>query len=66
MSLTWILSAMSLVFIPSLIMVMQNGSVVEEGATRDVFAAPKHPYTKALFEAAPGREFGSRLTGDPD
>ncbi len=48
------------------IMVMQNGSVVEEGATRDVFAAPKHPYTKALFEAAPGREFGSRLTADTD
>ncbi len=48
------------------IMVMQNGSVVEEGATRDVFAAPKHPYTKALFEAAPGREFGSRLTADLD
>ncbi len=46
------------------IMVMQNGSVVEEGATRAVFAAPKHPYTKALFEAAPGRDFGSQLTGD--
>ncbi len=37
------------------IAVMQRGIVVEEGATADVFAAPKHEYTRALFEAAPGR-----------
>ena len=43
------------------IAVMQSGVVVEEGATVDLFAAPKHPYTKALFEAAPGRnaKFGA-------
>ena len=37
------------------IAVMQRGVIVEEGTTSDVFAAPRHEYTKALFEAAPGR-----------
>ena len=43
------------------IAVMQRGIVVEQGATAEVFAAPKHEYTRALFEAAPGRtvEFGA-------
>ncbi len=38
------------------IMVMQRGVVVEEGRTADVYANPKHPYTKSLLDAAPGRE----------
>ncbi|MFM9850990.1 MAG: ABC transporter ATP-binding protein [Hyphomicrobiaceae bacterium] len=42
------------------IAVMKDGVVVEHGTTADVFAAPKHDYTKALFEAAPGRTFGNR------
>jgi len=37
------------------IAVMQRGVIVEQGTTSDVFAAPRHEYTKALFEAAPGR-----------
>jgi peptide/nickel transport system ATP-binding protein len=37
------------------IAVMQRGVIVEQGTTSDVFAAPKHEYTRALFDAAPGR-----------
>jgi peptide/nickel transport system ATP-binding protein len=37
------------------IAVMRRGVIVEQGTTTEVFAAPQHEYTKALFEAAPGR-----------
>ena len=39
------------------IIVMEKGIVVEEGATHRVYTAPQHPYTRALLEAAPGRNF---------
>jgi len=39
------------------IMVMERGVVVEEGYTGAVFAAPQHPYTRALLDAAPGKGF---------
>ncbi len=40
--------------------VMSKGRVVEYGSAEQVFGAPTHEYTKALFAAAPGRtwEFG--------
>jgi peptide/nickel transport system ATP-binding protein len=39
------------------IAVMHKGEVVEEGTTAAVFAAPKHAYTRALFDSAPGKNF---------
>ncbi len=33
--------------------VMYFGRIVELGETRDLFSDPKHPYTRALLEAAP-------------
>ena len=35
------------------IVVIENGAVVESGATGQVFAAPAHPYTRRLLDAVP-------------
>ncbi len=40
------------------VMVMYLGTIVEQGATADIFARPSHPYTRALLSAAPVAEFG--------
>ena len=36
------------------VVVMYAGEVIEQGAVRDVFHKPRHPYTKALLECDPG------------
>src|SRR5262249_18913584 len=40
--------------------VMLRGQVVESGPASEVFANPRHDYTRALFDAAPGKgwQFG--------
>ncbi|MCB5177101.1 ABC transporter ATP-binding protein [Microvirga lenta] len=44
------------------VVVMWKGEKVEQGPVREIFAAPKHPYTRALLSAVP--RLGS-LTGQP-
>jgi oligopeptide/dipeptide ABC transporter ATP-binding protein len=38
------------------IAVMYLGSIVETGPTGEVFAGPRHPYSRALFQAEPSRD----------
>ncbi len=40
--------------------VMYLGSVVEVGDTESLFTAPRHPYTRALLDAAPDMDPGRR------
>jgi peptide/nickel transport system ATP-binding protein len=38
------------------VLVLYGGYIVEEGRVDDVFAAPRHPYTRALLDAIPPLE----------
>jgi oligopeptide/dipeptide ABC transporter ATP-binding protein len=40
--------------------VMYLGGIVETGPTEEIFADPRHPYTRALLSAAPVPEWGVR------
>lgn len=37
------------------IIVMKTGNIVESGSAKDIFNAPKHPYTKELINSKPRR-----------
>jgi peptide/nickel transport system ATP-binding protein len=57
-------------YIADRVMVMYLGQVVEEATSEDMFSAPKHPYTRALFASKPSFDPRNRvraapLTGDP-
>ncbi len=43
-------------YISDRILVMKEGQIVEQGTAHELFISPKHPYTKALVEAIPGKD----------
>ncbi len=45
-------------------LVMQDGRIVEEGTTEEVFRTMRHPHTRALFEAMPARELMEMRRGE--
>lgn len=45
--------------------VMYGGLLMEEGLTKEIFYAPKHPYTRALLEAIPKPLSGVRERLEP-
>lgn len=51
------------------VMIMYSGRIIEDGTVADIFAQPKHPYTRLLIESIPNPADGKRLIrpipGDP-
>ena|SRR5882762_852550 len=41
--------------------VMYGGKVVEHGPTKELLAAPRHPYTRILVDSIPGKEGGMHM-----
>ncbi|MER9159322.1 ABC transporter ATP-binding protein [Mesorhizobium sp. M0778] len=51
------------------VMIMYSGRIVEDGTVAEIFAQPKHPYTRLLIESIPNPASGKRIIrpipGDP-
>jgi peptide/nickel transport system ATP-binding protein len=45
------------------IAIMQRGEIVERGLTAEIFANPRHPYTRSLLDAVPGKSWINSLAG---
>jgi oligopeptide transport system ATP-binding protein len=59
MAIVWITHDLGVIAgIADRVMVMYGGQVVEQGPVREVFASPRHPYTRALLQTIPS------LTGE--
>jgi oligopeptide/dipeptide ABC transporter ATP-binding protein len=55
MAIVWITHDLGVIAgIADRVMVMYGGQIVEQGAVKDIFATPQHPYTRALLETIPG------------
>ncbi|MFE9577195.1 dipeptide ABC transporter ATP-binding protein [Nocardia sp. NPDC006044] len=48
------------------VLVMKDGTVVEQGSTRDVLTRPKHVYTKRLLAAVPSADSRGTALSIPD
>ncbi len=44
--------------------VMKDGEIVETGSVRQIFSAPKHPYTRLLLDSEPRGSAGGRRGAD--
>jgi peptide/nickel transport system ATP-binding protein len=54
MAIVWITHDLGVIAgIADRVLVMYGGQVVEQGPVRDLFANPKHPYTRALLQTVP-------------
>lgn len=51
------------------VMIMYAGRIVEDGTVAEIFAQPKHPYTRLLIDSIPnpasGKKFIRPIPGDP-